>query len=88
MRRSNDRAGHLLHLLTAGFGTNATNRHVHSNDRFGGQSGLDMLTSNLSGFDPTRTWPPKGVYCAGTPNWGMGRAGNSSRLFRAIQVHP
>jgi hypothetical protein len=33
-------------------GTNATNRHVRSNDRFGRQSGLDLLNSNLSGFDP------------------------------------
>jgi hypothetical protein len=45
----------VLHLLAAGYGTNATNRHVHSNDRFGGQSRLDMLTSNLSGFDPQQT---------------------------------
>src|SRR2546427_266423 len=27
-------------------GTNATNRHAHSNDRFGGQSGLDMCSGS------------------------------------------
>src|SRR5262245_31113653 len=35
-----------LHLLTSGCGTNAPNRNVRSNDRYGGQSGLDIVTSN------------------------------------------
>jgi hypothetical protein len=45
-----------------------------------------LAPGNFGLLQQYRTQPDVGVYRAGTPNWGMGRTGNSPHPFRTIQV--
>src|SRR5262245_40537773 len=68
----------LLHLLTTGYGTFRPSTDVCSTTVFGGDPDISQRPSRGPSFDPLRTSAAERRVSRRTPNWRIGRAGNSA----------